>query len=176
VNSPTILGQLVTTPSVTALQRADVNEFLFADVGIEPSGMVLSVVSLFARQGSDPWREANRLAELPKAMAADSLAHSIADLSPGQWNLPDAGVIAARLIALLPARPARGERRGPANLMDWLPSSRNAMLLACVVLGVVVAVSMMLRSGPAAVDGRDSSTFVPHSPGDTSQPGGLTSR
>jgi hypothetical protein len=166
----------VTAPSVTALQRADVNEFLFADVGIEPSGMVLSVVSLFARQGSDPWREANRLADLPKAAAADSLAHSIADLAPGQWNLPDAGVIAARLIALLPARPARAERHVPTSLMDWLPSTRNAMLLACVVLGVVVAVSMMLRSAPAGGDGPDTSYFIPTPPGNAYQPGGPASR
>lgn len=171
-----IMGQLVTTPSVTALQRADVNEFLFADVGIEPSGMVLSVVSLFARQGSDPWREANRLAELPKAVAADSLAHSIADLAPGQWNLPDAGVIAARLIGLLPVRPARGEGRLPVTVMDWLPSTRNAIILACVVLGVVVAASMMLRPAPAGIDGRDASSFVQSPPGNMSQPGGTTPR
>jgi hypothetical protein len=158
------------------LQRADVNEFLFADVGIEPSGMVLSVVSLFARQGSDPWREANRLAELPKAAAADSLAHSIADLAPGQWNLPDAGVIAARLIALLPARPARGERRVPTNWIDWVPSTRNAIILACVALGVVAAVSMMLRSAPAGGDGSDTSYFVPSSPRSASQSGGPASR
>jgi hypothetical protein len=120
----------VATSDVTALQRSDLNEFLFADVGTEPSGMMLSVVSLFARQGSDPWREADRLAELPKAVAADSLARSIAEMPQGRWNLPDAAVIAARLIGLLPKRPARVKSRSLGGATDWLPSlpsARNAV-------------------------------------------------
>src|SRR5277367_2143275 len=131
---------------VTALQRSDLNEFLFADVGTEPSGMMLSVVSLFARQGSDPWREADRLAELPKGAATDSLARSIAEMPQGRWNPPDAAVIAARLIGLLPKRPAIARvrsRTGGANWMSSvsslssLPSARNAIVLACLALGVV---------------------------------------
>jgi hypothetical protein len=170
------LGKLVATPSVTALQRSDVNEFLFADVGTEASGMVLSVVSLFARQGNDPWREANRLADLPKAVAADSLAHSIADLPPGQWNLPDAALIAARLTGLLPARPARAARRSPTQMSDFLPSARSAIVLACVALGLVYAVSAVLRPAPARFDGRDVGSFAAPAPGDASQSQGPNSR
>ena len=57
------------TPDVTALQRSDLNQFLFADVGMEANGMTLSVMSMLARQGSDPWGEAGRLAELTRAEA-----------------------------------------------------------------------------------------------------------
>ena len=151
------------TCDVTALQRSDLNEFLFADVGTEASGMVLSVVSLFARQGNDPWREADRLADLPKAGAADSLAHSIADMPQGRWNLPDAAAIAARLIGLLPARPARTERRlaaGAGVWGVWVPSSRNLIVLACVALGIVYAVTALLRPAPARVDGGDVASFM----------------
>ena len=110
------------TSDVTALQRSDLNEFLFADVGTEPSGMMLSVVSLFARQGSDPWREADRLAELPKGAATDSLARSIAEMPQGRWNPPDAAVIAARLIGLLPKRPAIARVRARTGSGNWLSS------------------------------------------------------
>jgi hypothetical protein len=158
------------------LQRSDVNEFLFADVGTEASGMVLSVVSLFARQGNDPWREANRLADLPKAVATDSLAHSIADLPQGQWNLPDAALIAARLTGLLPARPARTERRAATQMSDWLPSARSAVVLACVALGLVYAVSAVLRPAPARFDGRDVGSFAAPPLGETSPPAGPNSR
>jgi hypothetical protein len=44
------------------LRNSDLNKFLFADVGSEPNGMTLSVVSLLARLGHDPWREAGQLA------------------------------------------------------------------------------------------------------------------
>ena len=99
------------TIDVTALQRSDLNEFLFADVGTEANGMMLSVASVLARQGNDPWREAGRLAELPKAEATDSLARTIAGMPRSLWGLPDAVVIAVRLTGLLPARPTRGQGR-----------------------------------------------------------------
>jgi hypothetical protein len=102
---------LVASSDVTALPRSDLNQFLFADVGTEASGMTLSVMSVLARQGSDPWREAGRLANLPKAEATDSLARTIAGMPKSLWKLPDAIVIAARLIGLLPARPPQGKQR-----------------------------------------------------------------
>src|SRR5271156_4944166 len=155
---------------VTALQRSDLNEFLFADVGTERSGMMLSVVSLFARQGSDPWREADRLPELPKAVAADSLARSIAEMPQGRWNLPDAAVIAARLIGLLPKRPARVAARSRGAAANWLsslpalPSARNAIVLACLALGIVYAISAMLRPAFAPDGGGNVATFAAPSP------------
>jgi hypothetical protein len=146
------------------------NEFLFADVGTEASGMVLSVVSLFARQGNDPWREAGRLAELPKAAATDSLAHDIAEMPHGRWNLPDSAVIAARLIGLLPARPARAESRLPMRPAEWVPSTRNAVVLACIALGVVYAVAAIMHP-PARPDGGDVGSFTAPSTGDASTTG-----
>jgi hypothetical protein len=152
------------------LQRSDLNAFLFADVGTERSGMMLSVVSLFARQGSDPWREADRLAELPKAVAADSLARSIAEMPQGRWNPPDAAVIAARLIGLLPKRPT-GVTARSLGAATWLPSlrampsARNAIVLACLALGIVYAVSAMLRPAPTSVGGGDVATFSAPAPG-----------
>lgn len=148
---------------VTALQRSDLNEFLFADVGTEPSGMMLSVVSLFARQGNDPWREAGRLADLPRAAATDSLARSIADMPLGRWNLPDAATIAARLIGLLPARPHRGirmERRLAFGAAVLMPSTRNAVMLACVALGIVYTVAALLHTAPAPNDGGGVASFT----------------
>ena len=129
------------SPDVTALQRSDLNQFLFADVGTEASGMTLSVVSVLARQGSDPWREADRLADLPKAEATDSLARTIAGMPKSLWNLPDAIVIAARLTGLLPARPATGMER---IARGW-PIPRIALILAGVALAGAYAVSALIH-------------------------------
>ena len=57
-SSPTFPENIVATPDVTALQRSDLNQFLFADIGTEANGTTLSVLSVFARRGADPWTEA----------------------------------------------------------------------------------------------------------------------
>ena len=96
-----------------ALQHSDLNGFLFADVGVEASGMALSVLSALARLGMDPWQEAGRLATLPRSAAVDGLARIIADMPASHWSLPDATSIAARLVTLLPSR-GGGSSAGPA--------------------------------------------------------------
>jgi hypothetical protein len=130
----------VASPDVTALQRSDLNQFLFADIGTEANGMTLSVMSVFARLGADPWTEAGRLAILPKADAADSLASMIAGMPRSLWPLPDASVIAVRLIGLLPARPATAAIRQVT--LRW-PSNQIALVGACIALIVAFAFMMM---------------------------------
>lgn len=99
----------MTSTDAFALRRSGLSEFLFAPVGTEANGMTLSVVSLLARQGSDPWQEAGRLAGLPKPEATESLARIIAGMSTSVWSQQAATTIAARLIALLPTQ---GENPG----------------------------------------------------------------
>ena len=87
-----------------ALRRSGLNDFLFAAVGTEANGTTLSLVSVFARLGNDPWLEAGRLAGLPKAEATESLARIIASMPSSVWPLQAATVISTRLIALLPTK------------------------------------------------------------------------
>jgi len=56
---------------------------LFASVDDQQNGMPLNVMSGLTRLGLDPWEEAARLAVLPKALAADTLAPTIARLTVG---------------------------------------------------------------------------------------------
>ena len=76
------------TSDVNTLQRSDLNPFLFADIGMEANRMTLSVLSIFARRGTDPWTEAGRLAELPKNDAADHLARIIAGMPTSLGRCP----------------------------------------------------------------------------------------
>jgi hypothetical protein len=142
VPPPEFRKNIVEMPDVNALQRSDLNTFLFADIGTEANGTTLSVLSVFARGGSDPWTEAARLAALPKAVAADALAHMIAGMPKSLWALPDAFVIAVRLIGLLPARPAvaEGIRR---TARQW-PVRDIGLVGACAAL-VIAFVIMMIR-------------------------------
>ena len=75
--------------------------FLFAIVCDEGNGMPLTTLSAIARSGVDPWKEAARIANLPRAAALDVLARMIPEGSGA-----DSAAIASRLFALLPvARP-----------------------------------------------------------------------
>src|SRR6202012_1652716 len=89
-----------------ALPVSGLNDFLFAPVGTEANGMTLSVVSVFARSGNDPWVEAGRLARLPKLEATESLGRIIASMPTSIWPVQAATAIAARLVALLPTSSA----------------------------------------------------------------------
>jgi hypothetical protein len=70
-----------------ALQQSGFNAFLFPLVGTEPNGMTLSLVSVFARAGNDPWLEAGRLAGSSKSEATESLARSIAGMPTSMWHV-----------------------------------------------------------------------------------------
>jgi hypothetical protein len=63
-----------------SLLHSDLTDFLFAAVGDEQNSMPLNVISALTRLGIDLWEEAARLAALPKALAAESLAPIIARL------------------------------------------------------------------------------------------------
>jgi hypothetical protein len=80
------------------------NEFLFAPIGEDRNGMLLTVLSALARRDIDPWQEAANLAQLPRETAAQRLVALIAALPDRPWAHPDSGAIAIRLIALLPRR------------------------------------------------------------------------
>jgi hypothetical protein len=129
----------VATSDVNTLQRSDLNPFLFADIGTEANGMTLSVLSVFARRGTDPWTEAGRLAALPKRDATDLLAQMIAGMPRSLWALPEAIVIAVRLIGLLPARPTHSIKHVARR---W-PLEQATLVAACVGLVVAFAVLMM---------------------------------
>ena len=71
--------------------------FLYAIVCDEGNGMPLTVVSAIARSGEDPWKEAARIAKMPKIVALDALARMIPERGDS-----DGVAIANRLFALLP--------------------------------------------------------------------------
>jgi hypothetical protein len=119
---------------------SEFDSFLFAPVGDENNGMVLSVLSALARMGVDPWREAADLARMPRAAANRRLASLIAALpdAPATWSQP--GTIAERLIALLP----RGDvsslaARATLRVTDATPKSQS--------VARVIAINVLLMAG-----------------------------
>jgi len=83
---------------------SEFDDFLFAPIRDEGNGMLLSVISAFARLDLDPWQEAIKLARLPEKAATERLMSLIAALPDGLSAHQAPETIAERLIALLPRR------------------------------------------------------------------------
>jgi hypothetical protein len=94
----------MTSSNAFALKESGLNDFLFAEVGTELNGSPLTILSVLARLGQDPWAEAARWTKLPKAKIIDSLANSIAQMPLAPQALAEARATAARLVVLLPSQ------------------------------------------------------------------------
>lgn len=124
-----------------ALETSDLNPFLFAGIGTEVNGSELTVLSLLARLGSDPWAEAGVLASMPKAASIDWLAERIGRIELAAHNGLDARAIASSLLLLLPSQAELSgiSARGKA---DAKPLPRKALLTAvwiALALGLVAS-------------------------------------
>jgi hypothetical protein len=125
--------------SQVSTHRPELDNFLFAALGEEQSGMMLTVVSALGRLGLDPWKEADRLADMPRTGAVQRLAPMIAAIPEGPWKREGVEAIAARLIALLPSPVTH------AVVHETKP--RPILWLACAALIGVVALTMANGDG-----------------------------
>jgi hypothetical protein len=155
-------------PDVFATSHSSLNAFLFADIGTEPGGMTLSVLSALARLDVDPWQEAARLATLPRLAATDGLARAIASLPASLWPLAEATPIAIRLVALLP-----GASHAAVASMDPTHDRRAiwsvlVTLLMTFVLGYMLSHAVPAGSAPGtpagalAEVGKPAIPAIPH--------------
>ena len=138
-----------TTSDVFALKNSGLDEFLYADIGAEQNGLPLTVLSMLARLGRDPWAEAAGWAGLPKAAAIDGLSQSIVQMPLAPAALAGSRDTAARLVQLLPgrARPAVPAGAGGATAALAMPNWPPVMMIGCGIV-VWMVLSMALTSKP----------------------------
>jgi hypothetical protein len=149
---------------------SEFNVFLFARVGEDRNDTPLSVLSALARLNLDPWQEAAELAQLPRESATQRLASSIAALADGPPTHLEYGIIAARLIALLPHHgnsetPARGTVVDASDVRKF----RAGMCMYAIFIMVMMAAQWIAASlqAPTQTDNTEasaSSTVLPQPP------------
>jgi hypothetical protein len=134
-----------------SIGHPEFDAFLSAPVGEDADGVELTVMSALARIGLDPWSEAARLSDLPRDVAVEALAMTLAKLPAGSWkragNLPDLGDLARRLSDCLPGshRPV-AVPGGPAGAARSRPAAKtlSGPLLWLVYAAVAVGFYMLL--------------------------------
>ena len=124
--------------------------------------MTLSLLSVFARQGDDPWKEAGKLISLPKGDAIESVALAIVRTPKSVWTLLDATTIATRLVALLPTRlgdaqpgPSIDRRRRVARFVGI------GLVLVVVAFVIASTLGRFTTDKAGKFDGSDVSTMTP---------------
>ena len=123
-----------------ALSRARYTPFLFTVVGTERrdaenSGEDITVLTALARIGIDPWEEAARLAVLPRAEAAQSLAATFINLPDTHWALGDATGTARRFVDTLPPLSHRAPPPpGSGIFLTWRFWAAGSLVLALLAL------------------------------------------
>lgn len=135
--------------------ECEFDNFLYAVIGEDKHGMLLSVLSALARQNIDPWQEAAKLARLPVKIATCELASLIAALPIGQSPCLEFETTADRLIALLPRRIVSSKPSGNANAVEKMLATVKspvfAPTLAWIALMFLLLVSeMFIESHQAA--------------------------
>ena len=127
------------------------NNFLYAAVGDDNNGMVLTVLSALARQNVDPWEEAADLSRLPRETARTKLVAMLGAL-PGQSSLVDRTAIAGRLIPLLP-RHSETSGAGEGDMQSMLVAKRSLhprdLSLMLVYLALMLFGQWVLSDSPA---------------------------
>lgn len=137
--------------NVFALTNSGLEAFLYPDVGTESNGSALTVLSMLARLGRDPWAEAARWATLSEAGAIEDVAQSIAQM-PLVRSMPvETRATAARLVHLLPVTTPGAAQGGAAKVEalpvpGWLPIT---ILYFAVSLGMAVSALMAPKPSQA---------------------------
>jgi hypothetical protein len=129
--------------------------FLFEPLGIEDSGMELSVLSALARAGLDPWAEAKRLAGLPRQAAVAAIAKL--------FNLGEDKETAKHLAELLPRSASSATASKPGNnpLLARQAFFRKYGLVM-IAAGLVAVVGLMMYNDAAPAIPTPASVTATH--------------
>ena len=107
--------------------------------------MTLSVLSMLARTGVDPWREAAELARLPGRVAVEKLVSLIAALPDGVDGHRDPATIAIPLIALLPRR-SRSATASRQTLSDGGAAGSHIIAITAILMAFLLGAGWILAS------------------------------
>lgn len=105
----------MTTAPIQLYQDPAYEPFLGTNIGEDSTGANITVLSMFARLGLDPWDEASDLAAMPNGPAQKRLGVLIERFKDVPTQVEDRRKVASELLALLPQKvdarkPAAGDK------------------------------------------------------------------
>jgi hypothetical protein len=152
---------------MTATLRTDFDAFLFAPIGEDTNGIPLTLLTVLARLGVDPWEEAADLAHLALEPALQRLTSRLEAMPNGRPATAAETVnIATRLIALLhraPEKKPSAPQALPMTKMIKHPDRVKLAVYFAIAMGFILVGewAMSVRDAPAPMD----TAIAPDSPG-----------
>lgn len=128
-------------------QNPDFSGFLSTTVGADSTGTEISVLSMFARLGVDPWRETAELMAMHVGMARIRLDTLIADFKDLPTKGPEREKIVSGLLARLPQQSGATNPSSNETLTGLALPSLNAPIYKILALALLVGLIAMLAQG-----------------------------
>lgn len=128
-------------------QNAEFERFLYASVGEDRNGAIVTVLSTLARLNLDPWQEAAELAALERAAAHSRLGLLLSRFSDVPTLVRDHESVARKLALLLPEHPARATTLRAAMTKETMRSSGMIWTIVAVLL---LLIQLMFSGAPGS--------------------------
>ena len=135
-DTPTQLGQ---DPQYQA--------FLYAPVGKDQHGSNVTVLSMLARLGVDPWGEASELASLPDGPAQQRLEALMARFADVSSPVPDWSGTVMKLLAFLPRQAKTARSSSGSTSARLVVPSQGAQFYWIVTAALLLGWVTMLAQG-----------------------------
>jgi hypothetical protein len=127
--------------------------FLFASIGEDRNGKLLSVLSMLARLDIDPWQEAASLARMSKETATARLTALIGALPDEPTADVPIASVAGDLVALLP-RAISFAPPLPQKLAAPLGFANPRLRLGLCALALLIFLALLFPFGPTLLTGK----------------------
>ncbi len=135
-------------PKVLNPQPPEFERFLYASVGEDRNGFVVTVLSTLARLGLDPWKETAELVALGRDAARSRLGALLAQFRDVPKLKSDHGRVAQDLSQLLPEDPpSRTLKRAAATVADGRLGKSGAIWAILAIIFVLFQVLTVGGSG-----------------------------
>ena len=135
-------------PNVLNPHPPEFDRFLYASVGEDGNGYVVTVLSTLARLGLDPWNETAELVALGRAAARSRLGKLLARFPDVPTLTSDHGRVARDLSELLPEGRASGSLKQAASTVTGdRPVTSGAIWAVLAIIFVLFQMFMVGGSG-----------------------------
>lgn len=113
--------------------------FLYASIGEDRNGNIVTVLSTFARLGLDPWKEAAEVSTLGREAGRERLVLLLSRFRDVPTLGRDCGAVAQELILLLPERSTLHAKSLAGSFGAKAPMISPSLILAILMIIVIVA-------------------------------------
>ncbi|WP_050929502.1 hypothetical protein [Aestuariivita boseongensis] len=135
-------------PNVLNPHPPEFERFLYASVGEDRNGYIVTVLSTLARLGLDPWKETAELVMLGRDGARARLGTLLSGFRDVPALASDYGRIARDLSQLLPEGPTSGApQRTASKLDDGRPATSGAIWAVLAIIFILFQILMVGGSG-----------------------------